>query len=237
MAPVARELGDGFRAIEVIQRSGANGGVTVERHVDDLHECIGAYGGGEPALVLGHSWGAMLALAYGAAHPAALAGLVAVGSGTFDVASRRRLAELRGERLGEPVRRLVDRVEGSGLSPSEQMRRVSVMMFKADSHDLAEAGAPASFDAAGHDGSWADAMRLQSEGVHPAAFGAIEAPVVMVHGEHDTHPGEMIRDSLLPHLPRLEYVKLARCGHYPWLERHARDRFYEVVRGWLTARL
>ena len=77
-------------------------------------------------------------------------------------------------------------------------------------------------------------IRLQSDGTYPAAFAAITCPVLMLHGKHDTHPGLMIRDSLTPYLPQLEYVELVRCGHYPWLERHARDRFYEVVRGWLA---
>jgi pimeloyl-ACP methyl ester carboxylesterase len=46
----------------------------------------------------------------------------------------------------------------------------------------------------------------------------------------------MIRDSLTPYLPQLEYRELARCGHHPWLERHARETFFRIVREWLLAR-
>ncbi|MCA9830760.1 MAG: hypothetical protein R3B97_11225 [Dehalococcoidia bacterium] len=45
----------------------------------------------------------------------------------------------------------------------------------------------------------------------------------------------MIRDSLLPVLPRLEYVALARCGHYPWLERYGRAPGFKTLREWLRA--
>ena len=56
----------------------------------------------------------------------------------------------------------------------------------------------------------------------------------MLHGAYDPHPGALIRDSLLPYLPQLEYREFARCGHYPWLERHARDEFLLELRAWLS---
>lgn len=77
-------------------------------------------------------------------------------------------------------------------------------------------------------------MRLQEEGVYPAAFAAIDAPVLMLHGAADPHPGRMIRASLEPHLSQLEYREWERCGHYPWLEKAVRDEFFAVLRGWLA---
>jgi pimeloyl-ACP methyl ester carboxylesterase len=56
----------------------------------------------------------------------------------------------------------------------------------------------------------------------------------MLHGAHDPHPGAMIRTSLAPHLPQLEYVEWERCGHYPWHERHAREEFFATLRDWLV---
>ncbi len=234
MEPVARALGDGFRVVEVLQRSGADGGVSVSRHVEDLRDCVVEHGAGQPALIFGHSWGAMLALAYGAAYPDSLGGIMLVGSGTFDIPSRRRLAELRNQRLGESGRVLMARLAASSLSAADRMKREAGLFFKADSHRLAELGTPVTaFDPVGHDGSWDDMIALQEGGTYPAANAAIKCPVMMLHGEQDPHPGPMIRDSLTPHLPQLEYLELERCGHYPWLERHARDRFYEKAREWL----
>jgi pimeloyl-ACP methyl ester carboxylesterase len=59
----------------------------------------------------------------------------------------------------------------------------------------------------------------------------------MLHGTYDPHPGAMIRDSLLPHLPHLEYHEFEQCGHSPWAEEHARERFLTTVRGWLEHHL
>ena len=76
-------------------------------------------------------------------------------------------------------------------------------------------------------------LRLQMQGVYPAAFGEIDLPVVMLHGAADPHPGKLIYESLKPHLPQLEYVEFADCGHYPWLERVAKEEFTAVLREWL----
>ena len=85
--------------------------------------------------------------------------------------------------------------------------------------------------------TWEDMVRLQNEGVYPAAFAAIKSPVLMLHGAADPHPGEMIRASLAPYLPQLEYREWERCGHYPWLEKATHDEFFSVLRNWLPNRL
>jgi hypothetical protein len=59
----------------------------------------------------------------------------------------------------------------------------------------------------------------------------------MLHGAYDPHPGALIRDSLKPYLPQLEYRELQRCGHSPWVEQHARERFLGELRGWLAQQL
>jgi pimeloyl-ACP methyl ester carboxylesterase len=77
-------------------------------------------------------------------------------------------------------------------------------------------------------------VRLQNEGVYPAAFASIKSPVLMLHGAEDPYPGQMIRASLVRYIPQLEYREWNRCGHYPWLEKAARDEFFSVLRNWLA---
>ena len=89
-------------------------------------------------------------------------------------------------------------------------------------------------DARAHDESWNDMVRLQEEGEYPAAFAAIKAPVIMLHGAVDPHPGRLIFASLRTHLPQLEYREWERCGHYPWLEKAAREEFFATMHQWLT---
>ena len=191
---LARAIADPWCVLEPWQS-----GDTVAKHVADLHALARARCP-RPVLV-GHSWGAMLALAYAAKHPVRAVAMVC--SGTFDLASR---AEFK-------------RLVAAG-------REYDVDPIGREVHE---------FDAHENEATWADMLRLQADGTYPATFAAIEAPVLMLHGAEDPHPGPMIRDSLLPHLRQLEYREFARCGHYPWLERHARDGFIEQLRTWLAA--
>ncbi len=235
LAPVARELSDAFRVLEPLQRGSSREPLTVARHVADLHEVVSGCAGGRPALV-GHSWGAMLGLAYAAAHPGRVSSLVLVGCGTFDTASRERLRERREERMDGELRRRLEDLAAEFPNPNERMRERARLLLSLDAHYPLPGGLEeVTCDARAHDETWADMLRLQEEGVYPAAFAAIDAPALMLHGAVDVHPGRLIRASLEPRMPRLEYVEWERCGHYPWLERQARDAFFAVLRRWLAA--
>src|SRR4030095_3757589 len=67
------------RVIEPCQRGSGSERLTVARHVADLHEVIAACAQDCRPALLGASWGAMLALAYAAAHPGSTGPIVLVG--------------------------------------------------------------------------------------------------------------------------------------------------------------
>jgi len=235
MAPVARELADSFRVLEPLQRGSGGEPLTVARHVADLHELLESRcSSGRPALV-GHSWGAMLALAYAAAHPGCVASLVLVGCGTFDRTARARLQAIVDERMDQDLRHRLEHLPQEIPDPDERLRVLGNLILPLYSHEvIAPDLGGETCDARAHRETWEDMVRLQEEGVYPAAFAAIDATVLMLHGAVDPHPGPMIRRSLEPYLPQLEYREWERCGHYPWLEKVARDEFFGVLREWLA---
>src|SRR5262249_12583141 len=147
-----------------------------------------------------------------AAHVDAPASVVAIGSGTFDLAARARMHAILTERLALEF----------GAK------------YTFDALDDAERDEDLPFDRRANRETWDDMLRLQAAGVYPAALAAIRAPVLMLHGDYDPHPGAMIRDSLAPLVRDLSYREWERCGHYPWRERHARDAFYATLREWLA---
>src|SRR5215471_11358752 len=81
MAPVASGLAQSYRVFEPFQRGSGAEPLNVATHVADLHEIVTTCARGSPALI-GASWGAMLALAYAAAHPSSVGPLILVGCGT-----------------------------------------------------------------------------------------------------------------------------------------------------------
>lgn len=60
---------------------------TLERHLEDLHRIVGHYGQGGPVRLIGHSWGAMLVIAYLARHPERVSHAVAVEPGMLHPAA------------------------------------------------------------------------------------------------------------------------------------------------------
>ena len=232
---LARGLEDAFRVLEPYQRGSGEAPLSVAVHVADLDEFLAAHCPNERPALVGHSWGAMLALAYAAAHPDRVASLTLVGSGTFDLASRRRYEETRNERIGDDLRRRLARLESETPDRSERLKRRHELTVHTESVDPVAPEEDGEVDGQANRETWDDMMRLQADGTYPAAFAAIHAPVLMLHGAYDPHPGTMIRDSLAPYMPQLEYREWERCGHMPWLERAGRGDFFRALRDWLCA--
>jgi pimeloyl-ACP methyl ester carboxylesterase len=232
MAPVARGLSDVYRVVEPFQQNSGDERLTVARHVADLNEIINVYAPSFRPAPLGASWGAMLALAYGAAHPGSAGALILVGCGTFDLVARTELQRTIAGRMTDAIRA---RIKDAGqLDDDARLKADAAATTPVYSYDpLTFPHEEDEVDARAHQETWDDMLRLQSEGVYPAAFAAIKTPVLMVHGTFDPHPGRLIEQGLRPHLPQLEYREFEKCGHYPWLEKAAADAFFALVRDWL----
>jgi pimeloyl-ACP methyl ester carboxylesterase len=230
-AGLARGLSESFLALEPWQRGSGPEPLTVATHIADLHDLVTARCADQPLAIVGESWGAMLALAYAAAHPDSVSALGLVGCGTFDTAARANLEATLAERT-EAFRRQTD-----GLTPAVAERSLRRALYDYAPIEPSPQDVDEPFDLRAHTETWDDMLRLQREGVYPAAFAAITSPVLMLHGAYDPHPGRLIRDGLKRHIPQLDYREWERCGHSPWTEHFVRDEFFATLRDWLTRNL
>jgi pimeloyl-ACP methyl ester carboxylesterase len=238
VAPLARELGKRWHVFEPLQRGSGGPPLTVATHVQDLNDVIRHRCGDHHPVLVGHSWGAMLALAYAADHPTTPAALVLVGCGTFSLAARAAFEARLDARLTPADRASIAHVKLTEADVNRRRAAMGRLMTRVYGYDIEDVADDAAVvDALAHEETWADMIRLQREGVCPAAFAAIRVPVLMLHGDADPHPGRLISEDLRPHIPQLEYQELPRCGHSPWLERQARQAFFEVLNAWLAARV
>jgi pimeloyl-ACP methyl ester carboxylesterase len=65
-----------------------------------------------------------------------------------------------------------------------------------------------------------------------AELGTLQAPALVVWGEHDPWLPREWADRYVERLPDVELLRLADAGHWPWLEsREVVDRIAEFVRG------
>ncbi|MFH1756403.1 MAG: alpha/beta hydrolase [Candidatus Latescibacterota bacterium] len=240
--PVARGLADSFHVIEPWQRGSGDTPLTVHRHILDLQKISKKYARHRRPALVGESWGAMLALAYVAEYPVHTGRIVLIGCGTFDTVSRGKMNSILEERMDEGLRKQLAAIADEYSDPAVRLQKKyeltrHLYLYDSDGMPHDDVGAADPFDVNANKETWDDMIRLQDDGLYPAAFSVIQSPLLMIHGEYDPHPGEMIRDSLLLHLPQLEYHQLKRCGHSPWLERAARDEFFALLKSWLVANM
>jgi pimeloyl-ACP methyl ester carboxylesterase len=237
LAPLAEALADSFRVLEPMQRGSGAAPLTVARHVTDLEDFVRTHCEHTRPAIVGHSWGAMLALAHAAAHPESVCALVLVGCGTFDAVSRERLHTTVERRTSDELRRRIARLEAEVQDPDQRLRQIGDLTLPLYSYDLTVGGLRLeTCDARAHAETWQDMLRLQERRCYPADFRAITVPVLMLHGTFDPHPGRSTEAILRPYLPQLEYRDWEHCGHYPWLERAVHADFVTTLRAWLAPR-
>jgi proline iminopeptidase len=220
-------------------RSERRGPYTVARALADLDAVRRHHGLAETAL-LGHSWGAELALRYALAHPGRVTRLVYVSGVGADPEATWH---------GEFERNLVDRLGGhlerwrllrrrSPRTPDEE-RELAVLQLSADFADrdraleLAERvttpflGVNADCNGALN----ADRRRSVEDGELIRACQALQVPVLLVDGALDLRPRWAV-DSLERALPSARRVVLDGA-HLPWVEAPA--AFRAAVTGFLAA--
>ena len=195
-------------------RSDRRGPYTLDRFVADL-DAVRAATGQERVAVVGHSWGATLALRYALAHPDRVERLLYLGGVGIDGPSaehRLRVAEiLAREPHPDPWLLRVSAGFADRASAPALAERLTTPRFAPNDDVAAALGAvrPARV---------ADLRRLR-------------VPTLIAHGALDTRPPR-VTDSLLAALPRVSRVVVDGAGHYPWLE--APRALAPVVRDFLS---
>jgi len=198
-----------------------------------------------PAVLAGHSFGAMLGLLAAAQEPKLVSRLVLIGSGPLEEKDAAGIAAERLRRMEPAVREeyvaLAGKLEDPGLDPESPeadalMARLGTIVMRADAWDPAPGALTPDPEAYPCRFSimrslWPAMRRLREAGGLVEAAGRISAPISVIHGGHDPHPAHGAAGPLARIHPGTRVFVLERCGHEPWLERGAREEFYRVLRG------
>lgn len=236
IAPLASYLQNRFRILEPLQRISGGIPLTVAGHVADLYDVLRDPVRESPIRLVGHSWGAMLALAYAARYPAEVDRVLIIGCGTFDKRSRETYQASMAQRMDSDTQRRINSLKAQLANEKDRQCRNELFGEFGRIYTRIQSFNPFpakrevwDCDEVGYRETWEDALSLQERGVQPAEFTRIQSPVIMIHGDDDPHPGSLIYKSLTPFIPNIQYRELPRCGHTPWIEREAKDRFYEIL--------
>jgi len=237
MAPVALNLYSRFQVIEPLQRTCSKVPLTVARHVEDLHDVLREPLQAGPVRLVGFSWGAMLALTYAARYPEKIDRIILIGCGTFDKQSRQIYQNNIKRRMDTETQHRMDDIQAQLTVENNPKRRNELFAEFGSIYNRLQSYKPLktdfkevlNYDEAGFRQTWADALSLQEQGIQPAEFANIRAPVTMIHGDEDPHPGPLIYKTLTKFIQNIKYRELSRCGHKPWIESEVNNEFYKIL--------
>ena len=229
MAPVARRLSSFGGILEPLQTA-----KTVEEQIDEL-KIVLKTSGNLPVTLIGWSWGAWLSFIFTAQYPAFVKKLILIGSGPFEEKYALNIMKTRLDRLAEKekaeVLSLIKVLDDPAITyKNTVMARFGKLISKADSYDPIPHKSEileCQYDT--YQNIWEQAMELRSSG-RLLEFGkTIRCSVVAIHGDYDPHPSEGVRQPLSHILKDFRFILLEKCGHNPWIERSAKDVFFNIL--------
>ncbi len=230
MAPVARELESKWGVLEPLQKA-----KTLKGQVEEL-KIVLEKNGDPPILLIGFSWGAWLSFIFAAIYPTFIKKLLLIGSGPYEEKYATNIMKTRLSRLTEEERlkayTMMKEMNGSIIREKNRLfAQLGKLISKADLYNpLTHDDEVLKYQYGIYQSVWEDAKILRRSGKLLELGKQIKCPVVAIHGDYDPHPPEGIKIPLSSILVDFKFVLLKRCGHYPWIERYARSRFYNILK-------
>ncbi len=235
MAPVARGLTALCGVLEPLQTARSVDGQVQELYAV-LHEHVAL-----PVILIGWSWGALLGFIFAAEHPRDVSKLILISSPPFEEKYAAQIMPTRLSRLGEVDRAeaisLMKRLEDPTVKDADKiLARFGRVISKADSYDpLPHDDEMLEFQSDVYKAVWKEAAEMRSSGRLLELGKKISCPVVAIHGDFDPHPYRGVEEPLSQTIKNFRFILLENCGHQPWYEKKARDRFFAILKPEITA--
>ena len=230
MAPVARELSQTHGVLEPVQTKSG-----VDSQVEELKGILDN-SATTPVTLIGWSWGAWLAFIFSAKHPEYVKKLILVGCGPFEEKYAAVIMKIRLGRLGQDERKKLDYLMECLNSPNIKnkkgvMKTLGQLISKADSYqEVQHYNDVLEFQPAVYQQVWKEASDLRISGKLLGFGRKIKCPVVAIHGDYDPHPFQGVKVPLSKTVEHFKFYLLKNCGHHPWYEKLAKDRFFQILR-------
>ena len=229
VAPVARELSSVTGVLEPFQTE-----TTLEGQVQELRSVLSEFGQ-LPMTLVGFSWGAFLSWILAARYPDLVKKLVLVSCPPFEEEYAASITRTRMARLPQTsqarVRMLLEGLDGTtDEGKNAFLAELGILLARADAYDPAnvpEEGFHCQYDV--FRGVWDEAAELRRKQAILRMSREIRCPVLAIHGDWDSHPADGVNGPLKEALPDFEFILLEKCGHRPWIERGASEKFYKTL--------
>ena len=149
-------------------------------------------------VLVGHSFGAWLALLFTEKFPQLVSKVVIIGCGPLEIKYLPELIEARRTRNGD-----------------------NYCALPGSSNDMLY------FDEEQHKALMKEVGEMRERGELLVRARNVSRQVVAFHGTYDPHPIRGVREPLEGRIPDFRMITFERCGHDPWKETYAREEFFE----------
>jgi pimeloyl-ACP methyl ester carboxylesterase len=230
IAPVARVLSKDFGILEPLQTKNS-----IDGQIKELRETLQA-NANFPVKLVGWSWGAWLSYLFSVNYPKLVNKLILVDSGPFEEKYVSGIRRIRLSRLSEVERSELQNLENALKSTDTQNKdilfeKIGNLFKNTDAYNPDDSRhEPMTISADIYEGVWPVAAKLRQSGELLKMGEKIQCPVIAIHGDHDPHPANGVREPLSRVIKDFQFILLKNCGHKPWIEKEAKADFYEVLR-------
>ncbi len=229
-APVARVLSNNYGVLEPLQTvDSLNGQIAELKSVLENNANL-------PITLIGFSWGAWLSYIFSAKYPDLVKKLILISSGPFEEKYTGEINEVRMSRLSEEERIEVSLLhqkfnDAEIIVKDDVFHRFGELFSKADAYDpLIDNSNKIIYDFNIFQKVWNEAAKVRESGLLLNFGKKIKCPVVAIHGDYDPHPAEGVKEPLSKRLKDFRFILLENCGHKPWIEKQARNKFYKILK-------
>jgi pimeloyl-ACP methyl ester carboxylesterase len=208
---------------------------SIDGQVQELQTILKTHGE-LPITLVGHSWGAWLSFIFTSLHPGYVRKLILVGSGPFEekyvpIIMETRLSRFNDEEMSDIFTLNEALNDPEFKDKNETFARLGELISRADSFKpLPIHGEKLDLNYDIFQSVWNEASKLRQSGKLLELGKYIQCPIVAIHGDYDPHPSEGVEEPLSRILNDFRFILLKNCGHYPWLEQTAKERFFEVLK-------
>ena len=243
MQPVAAELSKNYRAVMLEQRGTGRSvlkkydasTVNWKAYFDDI-EAVRKELKTDKLILVGNSWGMMLALAYAGTYPEQVKAVITIGSGPISsryagVFSNNRTSRLSRQEIEQRLYWMDEkRTEADPWRAMYEIQRAEMSAYYYDRKTALKAAMELKIEDMNPHIFPAFAELAENFDLRPK-FKAITAPVLLIQGRQDlAGDANIIEAQALIRNSKLEFIE--KCGHTPWEEHPAQT--WKLINEFLT---
>lgn len=243
MHPLGELIHDRAFVVDYRQRgtakSPSRGPFRIKDHCDDLNAIVKTYSTAMRPVIIGSSWGAILALCYAARFPGKVHRYILIGTGPLEETTYQAFIANIAARLSKPAlarkKLLGAKMEDKSLTRARRARLDAdylKIILPVYNHNRASFDGfefePRNHGPVGETDR--DYAKRRKTGRLLADLRAIRDEIVAIHGDYDPIPFRSVIPQLAKGVKRFKGHVVRNSGHTPWLEKNSRDGFLRVLR-------